>query len=95
MPIDNVRSVTALPFQNPKGDQAMRIKTLRRIVTATGSVRLVQRETSKPFVVINDVPHRHVVFDAYTQFAEAAARFSSLSGQTRPLSDQLLGMAPR
>jgi len=27
----------------------MRIKTLHRIVTAGGSVRLVQREASKPF----------------------------------------------
>jgi hypothetical protein len=31
------------------------------------------------------VPHQHVAFDAYTQFAEAAACFSSLSGQMKPL----------
>ena len=69
----------------------MRIKTLHRIVTAGGSVRLVQREASKPFVVIIDVSHQHVAFDAYMQFAEAAACFSALSGQMKPLpSNQAL-----
>jgi hypothetical protein len=63
----------------------MRIKTLHRAVTTAGSVCLVQREARKPFVVIIDVPHQHVAFDAYTQFAEAAASFSSLSGQMKRL----------
>jgi hypothetical protein len=63
----------------------MRIKTLHRTQTASASIRLVQREASKPFVVIIDVPHQHVTFEAYTQFAEAAACFSSLSGQMKPL----------
>jgi hypothetical protein len=67
----------------------MRIKTLHRILTPSGSIRLVQREASKPFVVIIDVPHQYVRFEAYTQFAEAAAWFSSLSDQMKlPASNQ-------
>jgi hypothetical protein len=58
----------------------MKIKTLRRALTASGKIRLVQRETSEPFVVIVDGP-RQVTFRSYTQFTDAAACFSSLSGQ--------------
>ena len=67
----------------------MRIKTLHRAVTAAGSIRLVQREASKPFVVIIVVPHQPVAFQAYSQLAKAAACFSSLSSQMKlPLSNQ-------
>lgn len=63
----------------------MKIKTLRRVLTASGKVRLVQRETSEPFVVIIDGP-RQVTFRAYTQLRDAAACVSSLSGQMQQTS---------
>ena len=62
----------------------MPIKTLRRALSTTGTIRLVQRQASKPFVVIVDVPRQHVAFQAYVQFTDAAACFSALSGQLKP-----------
>lgn len=67
----------------------MAIKTLRRALIAGGSIRLVQRNASKPFVVIVDVPAQHVTFETYAHFTEAAASFSSLCGRMKlPSSTQ-------
>lgn len=57
------------------------IKTLHRTKTDRGSVRLIERNSTHPYVVILDVAGEHVGFDTFTNYAGAIATFTTLSSK--------------